>query len=60
MLPLEKLERPNPDLFVQDTRSLKTIAEESERVEIEPDDSLDQDALVNMSVDFEADFSQGT
>ena len=60
MLPLEKLERPNPDLFVQDTRSLMTIAEESERVEIEPDDSLDQDELVNMSVDFEADFSQGT
>ena len=58
MLPQEKLERPNPDLLVQDTRSLRTIAEEFEQVEIFLDDSLDK--LVNALVDFEADFSQGT
>ena len=55
MLSLEKLQRPNPDLFVQNTRSLKKIAEEFEQV-----DFLAVDELVNMLVDFEADFSQGT
>ena len=57
-LPQEKSERTNLDLFVQDTRSSKTIAEEFEQVE--HGDYLALDELVNTLVDFEADFLQGT